>query len=125
MTELTRYLVRKGSTDWMVWDRHARAPARLEEGRPATGLTEEQAREIKSRTDKKIILSVRLPARSAMTSEDHPAAKRTQARRLNIARHHLDTKAKRALIEAESSVRGRIPRAENSLPKSQSAPEGT
>jgi len=31
----------------MVWDRHARGPARLEEGRPAVGLTEEQAREIK------------------------------------------------------------------------------
>ena len=46
MTELTRYLVRKGSTGWMVWDRHARGPARLEEGRPAVGRTEEQAREI-------------------------------------------------------------------------------
>jgi len=36
MTELSRYLVRKGSAGWMVWDRYARAPARLEEGRPAT-----------------------------------------------------------------------------------------
>ena len=53
MTELTRYLVRKGSTGWMVWDRHARAPARLEEGRPAIGLTEEQAREIKDKLTKK------------------------------------------------------------------------
>ena len=54
MTELTRYLVRKGSsTGWMVWDRHARAPARLEEGRPAIGLTEEQAREIKDELTKK------------------------------------------------------------------------
>jgi len=34
MTELTRYLVRMGSKGWMVWDRHARAPARLEGGRP-------------------------------------------------------------------------------------------
>jgi hypothetical protein len=53
MTELKRYLVRKGSTGWMVWDRHARAPARLEEGRPAIGLTEEQAREIKDELTKK------------------------------------------------------------------------
>jgi hypothetical protein len=53
MTDLTRYLVRKGSIGWMVWDRHARAPARLEEGRPATGLTEEQAREIKAELTKK------------------------------------------------------------------------
>ncbi len=52
MTELTRYLVRKGSTNWMVWDRHARAPARLEGGRPAIGLTEEQAREIKDELTK-------------------------------------------------------------------------
>jgi hypothetical protein len=49
MTELTRYLVRKGSTGWMVWDRHAREPARLKEGRPAVELTEEQAREIKDK----------------------------------------------------------------------------
>ena len=53
MTELARYLVRKGSAGWMVWDRHARAPARLEEGRPAIGLTEEQAREIKDKLTKK------------------------------------------------------------------------
>jgi hypothetical protein len=47
MTEPTRYLVRKGSTGWMVWDRHAREPARLEEGRPAVWLTKEQAQKIK------------------------------------------------------------------------------
>ena len=52
MTELTRYLVRKGSTGWMVWDRHARGPVRLEEGRPAVGLTEEQAREISDELNK-------------------------------------------------------------------------
>jgi hypothetical protein len=47
MTELARYLVRKGTTGWMVWDRHAREPARLEEGRPAVRLTEKQAQKIK------------------------------------------------------------------------------
>ena len=37
---LTRYLVRMGSKNWMVWDRQARAPARLGEmGRPAIDLT--------------------------------------------------------------------------------------
>ena len=50
---LTRYLVRKGTTHWMVWDRDGRAPARLEGGRPAVGLTEEQAREIKDELTKK------------------------------------------------------------------------
>ena len=49
---LTRYLVRMGSKGWMVWDRHARAPARLEGGRPVIGLTEEQAREIKDELTK-------------------------------------------------------------------------
>jgi hypothetical protein len=51
---LTRYLVRKGTTHWMVWDRHGRAPARLEGGRPAVGFTEEQAREIKDELTKKL-----------------------------------------------------------------------
>ena len=49
---LTRYLVRMGSKGWMVWDRHARAPARLEGGRPVIGLTEEQAREIRDELTK-------------------------------------------------------------------------
>jgi hypothetical protein len=52
MTELTRYLVRMGSKGWMVWDRHARAPARLEGGRPVIELTEEQAREISDELNK-------------------------------------------------------------------------
>jgi hypothetical protein len=52
MTDLTRYLVRMGSQGWMVWDRHARAPARLEGGRPAIELTEEQAREIRDELNK-------------------------------------------------------------------------
>jgi hypothetical protein len=47
MTEPTRYLVRKGTRGWMVWDRHARKPASLEEGRPAVWLSEEQAQKIK------------------------------------------------------------------------------
>ncbi len=49
---LTRYLFRMGSKGWMVWDRHARAPARLEGGRPAIELTEEQAREIRDELNK-------------------------------------------------------------------------
>jgi len=49
---LTRYLVRMGSNGWMVWDRHARAPARLEGGRPVIELTEEQAREISDELNK-------------------------------------------------------------------------
>jgi hypothetical protein len=49
---LTRYLVRMGSKGWMVWDRHARAPARLEGGRPVIELTEEQAREIRDELNK-------------------------------------------------------------------------
>jgi hypothetical protein len=50
---LTRYLVRMGSKNWMVWDRQARAPARLGEmGRPAIDLTEEQAREIRDELTK-------------------------------------------------------------------------
>jgi hypothetical protein len=49
MTEqspLARYLVRKGTRDWMVWDREAKAPAMLR-GRLAIRLSEERAREIK------------------------------------------------------------------------------
>jgi len=52
MTELTRYLVRTGSKGWMVWDIHARAPVRFEEGLPAIELTEEQAREIRDELNK-------------------------------------------------------------------------
>jgi hypothetical protein len=52
MTELERYLVRMGSKGWMVWDRQARAPARLEGGRPVIELTEEQAREIRDELNK-------------------------------------------------------------------------
>jgi hypothetical protein len=50
---LPRYLVRMGSKGWMVWDRQARAPARLgRDGRPVIGLTEEQAREIRDELTK-------------------------------------------------------------------------
>jgi len=49
---LPRYLVRMGIKGWMVWDRQARAPARLgRDGRPVIGLTEEQAREIRDELD--------------------------------------------------------------------------
>ena len=50
---LTRYLVRMGSNGWMVWDRQAREPARLEGGRWAIDLTKEQAREIGDELNKK------------------------------------------------------------------------
>jgi len=41
-----RFLVRRGARgDFMVWDRQAKGPAKLE-GRLAVGLTEEAAREI-------------------------------------------------------------------------------
>jgi hypothetical protein len=50
---LTRYLVRMGSKGWMVWDRQARAPARLgRDGRPAIDLTDERAREIRDELNK-------------------------------------------------------------------------
>jgi len=49
---VTRYLVRRGTKDWMVWDRHDGGPARLEGGRPAVGLTEERAREIRDELNK-------------------------------------------------------------------------
>jgi hypothetical protein len=39
-----RYLVRKGTSGWMVWDRQKRGPARFN-GHLEIGLTEEQARE--------------------------------------------------------------------------------
>ena len=44
---LPRFLVRRGAgRDWMVWDRHTKGPAMLD-GRLATGLAEDDAREIK------------------------------------------------------------------------------
>lgn len=43
-----RFLVRKGSTDWMVYDRELKGPAQLERGgRFAEKLTKEQAEHIK------------------------------------------------------------------------------
>lgn len=41
-----RYVVRRGTKKFMVWDRHARGPAKFR-GRQVVGLTEDQAREIK------------------------------------------------------------------------------
>ena len=49
-----RYLVRKGTRGWMVWDRQQRGPAQTG-GRLEIGLTEEQAREIKDRLTKAYI----------------------------------------------------------------------
>jgi hypothetical protein len=43
---LPRYLIRQGTSGLMVWDRHAKGPAKLN-GQPAIGLTEEQAVKIK------------------------------------------------------------------------------
>ncbi|WP_244549903.1 hypothetical protein [Bradyrhizobium erythrophlei] len=46
--EQARFLVRKGSTDWMVYDRELKGPAQLEKGgRFAEKLTKEQAERIK------------------------------------------------------------------------------
>ena len=50
---VARYLVRKGTVGWMVWDRQARAPA-TPKGRPLIGMTEEQAREAKKRIDEEV-----------------------------------------------------------------------
>ena len=42
-----RFLVRRGGKgDWMVWDRHTKGPAMLDD-RLAKGLAEDDAREIK------------------------------------------------------------------------------
>ena len=44
---LPRFLVRRGARgDWMVWDRHTKGPAMLDD-RLAIGLAEDGAREIK------------------------------------------------------------------------------
>jgi hypothetical protein len=51
---VARYLVRKGTVGWMVWDRQTRAPA-TPKGRALIGMTEEQAREIKDELTKKYI----------------------------------------------------------------------
>jgi hypothetical protein len=47
MTDVPRYLVRKGaaSGQWMIWDRSVRGPAKLKHGF-AKGLSEEWARQI-------------------------------------------------------------------------------
>jgi len=52
MTEPERYLVRRGTKGWMVWDRDRREPARVEDGRPVVELSEEQARRIKDELTK-------------------------------------------------------------------------
>ncbi|WP_249147543.1 hypothetical protein [Bradyrhizobium jicamae] len=43
-----RFLVRRGSTDWMVYDRERKGPAQLKkDGRFAQNLTREQAEQVK------------------------------------------------------------------------------
>jgi hypothetical protein len=49
-----RYLVRKGTQGWMVWDRQKRGPAEFG-GHLEIGLTEEQAHEIKEQLTKAYI----------------------------------------------------------------------
>jgi broad specificity phosphatase PhoE len=42
---LPRFLVRHGATNWMVWDRQTKGPAKYQDN-PAVGLAEKQAREM-------------------------------------------------------------------------------
>jgi hypothetical protein len=51
LPQVERYVVRKGTHGWMVWDRDARGPAKVA-GRAMTGFTEEQAREVKAKLTK-------------------------------------------------------------------------
>ncbi|QIG97297.1 MULTISPECIES: hypothetical protein [unclassified Bradyrhizobium] len=44
-----RFLVRRGSIDWMVYDRELKGPAHLKDYRLAEKLTKEQAEQIKQR----------------------------------------------------------------------------
>lgn len=44
-----RFLVRKGSTDWMVYDRQRKGAAQLNDYSLAEKLTKEQAEQIKQR----------------------------------------------------------------------------
>ncbi|GKQ51061.1 hypothetical protein BRSPCE3_19160 [Bradyrhizobium sp. Ce-3] len=44
----TRFVVRRGSTDWMVYDRELKGPAQLKkDGRFAEKLSKEQAEQVK------------------------------------------------------------------------------
>jgi hypothetical protein len=53
---LPRFVVRRDVRGaWMVWDRHAKGPAQFD-GRAAIGLTEENAREIRSELTKIYIM---------------------------------------------------------------------
>jgi hypothetical protein len=57
---LPRFLVRRDARgDWMVWDRHTNGPAEFD-GRAATGLTEENAEDIRSELTKKYISGERI-----------------------------------------------------------------
>jgi hypothetical protein len=48
---LPRFLVRRGTRDWMVWDRQTKRPATYLRY-PAVDLTEDRAQEIKDRLTK-------------------------------------------------------------------------
>ncbi|MGY3482194.1 hypothetical protein ACVW1C_000077 [Bradyrhizobium sp. USDA 4011] len=52
-----RFIVRRGSTDWMVYDRELKGPAQLEKGgRFAEKLTMEQAEHIKQSLTDSLIM---------------------------------------------------------------------
>ena len=68
-----RYVVRKGTKNFMVWDRHARGPAKFR-GRQVAGVTEDQAREVKDELTN-IYIAAAVEAKVAMT--DHQKARRT------------------------------------------------
>jgi hypothetical protein len=57
MTESTpppsRFVVRKSAVrgKWMVWDRQIRGPAKMAQGRYATGLSEHEAHQLKGQLD--------------------------------------------------------------------------
>ncbi len=58
-----RFLVRRGSTDWMVYDRELKGPARLKNGgRFAEKLTREQAEQIKQALTDAIIMQANAPS---------------------------------------------------------------
>ncbi|WP_244549808.1 hypothetical protein [Bradyrhizobium erythrophlei] len=55
-----RFIIRRGSTDWMVYDRERRGPAQLEKGgRFAEKLTVEQAEHIKQALADSLVMQVR------------------------------------------------------------------
>jgi hypothetical protein len=72
LSYVERYLVRKGSHGWTVWDREARGPANVA-GRTMTGLTEEQARNVKDEFTKHCIAGAK--GEGQMTKPARPASR--------------------------------------------------